>query len=196
MRNRIRYTDDDIKAMRMFYESLSEKDRRRYAAIEAMKLGFGGQKYISKILKCMPDTIKVGTDEFLSGNLNEIEGIRRPGGGKKKIIDTVENIDEMFLEIIKDNTAGSPMDEDIKWTNLTLVDISKAFAARGMNVSEHVVKQLLEKHGFVERKMNKTVTMKETKDRNEQFERIQELKDGYVASKNPVISIDVKKKRS
>ena len=195
MRNRIRYTDDNIKAMRMFYESLSEKDRRRYAAVEAMKLGFGGQKYISEILGCMPDTIKVGTDELLGGNLNEIEGIRRSGGGKKKIIDTVENIDEVFLEIIKDNTAGSPMDEDIKWTNLTLVDISKAFAAKGMNVSEHVVKQLLEKHGFVERKMQKAVTMKETENRNEQFERIKELKEEYSASENPIISVDVKKKR-
>ncbi len=195
MRNRIRYTDDNIKAMRMFYESLSEKDRRRYAAVEAMKLGFGGQKYISEILGCMPDIIKVGSDELLGGNLNEIEGIRRPGGGKKKIIDTVENIDEVFLEIIKDNTAGSPMDEDIKWTNLTLVDISKAFAAKGMNVSEHVVKQLLEKHGFVERKMQKAVTMKETENRNEQFERIKELKEEYSASENPIISVDVKKKR-
>ncbi len=41
------------------------------------------------------------------------------------------------------------MDEEIKWTNLTLVDISKAFKAKGMNISEHVVKQLLERHGFV-----------------------------------------------
>ena len=69
------------------------------------------------------------------------------------------------------------MNEEIKWTNLTRVDISKAFKEKGMNVSAHVVKQLLEKHGFVERKMQKAITMKETKDRNEQFERIQDLRD-------------------
>ena len=50
-----------------------------------MKFGFGGQKYISEILGCMPDKIKVVTDEFLSGSLNEIEGSRRSGGaGKRK----------------------------------------------------------------------------------------------------------------
>ena len=32
--------------MRAFYQSLSEKDRRRYAAIEACKLGHGGHSYM------------------------------------------------------------------------------------------------------------------------------------------------------
>ena len=35
--------------MRDFYDSLSEKDRRRYAAIEAEKLGYGGASYIRKL---------------------------------------------------------------------------------------------------------------------------------------------------
>ncbi|AKB29199.1 Mobile element protein [Methanosarcina siciliae T4/M] len=85
------------------------------------------------------------------------------------------------------------MDEGIKWTNLNRTEISKAFNSRGMNISPYVVKQLLEKHGFVKRKMQKTVTMKDCKDRNEQFERIKELKEEYSESENPIISIDVKK---
>lgn len=64
-----------------------------------------------------------------------------------------------------------------------------------MNISEHVVKQLLEKHGFVKRKMQIAITMKETKNRNEQFEKISELRGEYSKSENPIISIDVKKKR-
>jgi hypothetical protein len=86
------------------------------------------------------------------------------------------------------------MDEVIKWTNLTQKKISEAFFKRGMEISEHVVKQLLDKHGYVKRKMQKTVRMRDTKDRNEQFERIQQLKEEYEESKNPIISIDVKKK--
>lgn len=191
----IKYSDEIKKTMKRFYETLSEKDKRRYAAIESMKLGYGGQKYIYEILSCNPDTVKTGVEEFENGILADESTIRKPGGGKKKIIETVETIDEVFLEILKDNTAGSPMDEEIKWTNLTLVDISKAFKTKGMGVSEHVVKQLLEKHGFVERKMQKAVTMKETKDMNEQFERISELREEYSKSENPIISIDVKKKR-
>lgn len=44
-----------------FYRSLSEKDRRRYAAIEAGKLGHGGVAYISRLFGCDPDTIRQGS---------------------------------------------------------------------------------------------------------------------------------------
>ena len=191
----IKYSDEVKMTMKRFYGTLSEKDKRRYAAIEAIKLGYGGQKYICEILNCNTDTVKAGVEEFENGISDDEIRMRKPGGGKKKVIETVENIDEVFHEILKDNTAGSPMDEEIKWTNLTLVEISKAFKAKGMNISEFVAKQLLAKHGFVERKMQKAVTMKETNDRNEQFERISELREEYSKSENPIISIDVKKKK-
>ena len=180
--------------MRVFFDSLNEKDRRGYAGIEAIKLGHGGQKYISNVLGCDPQTVMAGTDEINNGMETPEDRIRKPGGGRKKIIDTEENIDEVFFEILKDHTAGSPMDEEIKWTNLSLKEISKAFESKGMNITPYVVKQLLEKHGFVERKMQKAVTMKDCKDRNEQFDRIQELKDEYLKNENPIISMDVKKR--
>jgi len=43
-----------------FYGSLSEKDRRRYAAVEATKLGQGGKAYIARLFGCDPDTIAEG----------------------------------------------------------------------------------------------------------------------------------------
>lgn len=46
--------------MRNFYQSLSEKDRRRYAAVEAAKLGHGGKVYLAKLFACDPDTITAG----------------------------------------------------------------------------------------------------------------------------------------
>jgi hypothetical protein len=193
---RKKYSAEIEKQMKAFFDSLNEKDRRRYAAIEAMKLGHGGQNYISSVLGCHFQTVMAGIDEIRNGTETPGDRIRKPGGGKKKIIDTVENIDEVFFEILKDHTAGSPMDKELKWTNLNRKEISKAFKSRGMNITPHVVKQLLKKHGFVERKMQKAVTMKDCKDRNEQFERIQELREEYSKSDNPIVSIDVKKKKS
>ena len=191
---RKKYSEETEKQMKSFFDSLNEKDRRRYAAIEAMKLGHGGQKYISSVLGCHFQTIMAGIDELKNGTETPEDKIRKPGGGKKKIIDTVENIDEVFFEIIRDHTAGSPMNEEIKWTNLTLKEISNAFNSRDLNLSPYVVKQLLKKHNFVERKMQKAVTMKDCKDRNKQFERINELKEEYSNSENPIISVDVKKR--
>lgn len=191
---RKKYSEDIEQKMRAFFETLNEKVRRRYAGLEAIKLGHGGQKYLSSVLGCHPQTVMAGIDEIVNGTEIPEERIRKPGSGRKKIIETVENIDEVFFEILKNHTAGSPMDEDIKWTNLSLKAISKAFESKGMNISPYVVKQLLKKHGFVERKMQKSVTMKDCKDRNEQFDRIHELINEYSTSKNPIISIDVKKR--
>ena len=190
------YPEEIEQKMRAFFETLNEKVRRRYAAIEAIKLGHGGQKYISSVLGCHPQTVMAGIDEIVNGTEIPEERIRKPGSGRKKIIETVGNIDDIFFEILKNHTAGSPMEKDIKWTNLSLKEISKAFQSKGMNISPYVVKQLLKKHGFVERKMQKAVTMKDCKDRNEQFERIHELINEYSTSKNPIISMDVKKKNT
>ena len=182
--------------MRAFFEGLNEKDRRGYAGVEAIKLGHGGQKYISSVLRCHPQTVKAGIDEIVNGTEIPEESIRKPGGGRKKIIEMEDNIDEVFFEILNHHTAGSPINAETKWTNLSLKEISKAFESKSMNISPHVVKQLLKKHGFVERKMQKTIKMKDCKDRNEQFERISELIDEYSKSKNPILSIDVKKKNT
>ena len=54
------YSPEIEHSMRMFHDSLSEKDRRRYAAIEAAKLGHGGIEYVATLLDCDPQTIRQG----------------------------------------------------------------------------------------------------------------------------------------
>ena len=49
--------------MRNFYQSLSEKERRRYAAVEAEKLGYGGAAYIARLLGCDAKTIQRGAED-------------------------------------------------------------------------------------------------------------------------------------
>jgi hypothetical protein len=58
------YSPEIEHAMRMFYNSLSEKDRRRYAAIEAAKLGYGGNAYVATLLGCDPKTIRQGQQDL------------------------------------------------------------------------------------------------------------------------------------
>lgn len=40
--------------MQQFFPTLSEKDQRRYAAVEAERLGHGGIEYISDVLGVLP----------------------------------------------------------------------------------------------------------------------------------------------
>lgn len=46
--------------MTTLFDLLSEKDRRRYAAVEADKLGHGGVGYIAGLFQIDPKTIRQG----------------------------------------------------------------------------------------------------------------------------------------
>jgi len=92
------YTEEIETAMRGYYESLNERDRRRYAGIEAFKLGHGGQNYISKILGCSRKTVRKGAAEVTGLPMRTIQesigkvpsafpGIRMVGGGAKAVLD-------------------------------------------------------------------------------------------------------------
>ena len=54
------YSADVEQKMQRFFGWLSEKDRRRYAAVEVAKLGHGGVEYIARVLACDPTTIRQG----------------------------------------------------------------------------------------------------------------------------------------
>ncbi len=57
------YSENVETHMRAFYESLSEKDRRRYAAVESEKLGHGGTEYVAALFGCDPNTIRQGKND-------------------------------------------------------------------------------------------------------------------------------------
>ncbi len=75
------YANDVERKMKRFFEWLSEKDRRRYAAVEAAKLGHGGVEYVARVLGCDPKTIREG--------LKELEEPADPAAGRvrKKGVD-------------------------------------------------------------------------------------------------------------
>lgn len=190
------YTKEIENLIKNTYLQLSEKDRRTYAAIEALKLPRGGIAYLVRLLGCSRNTIKRGIEELsLPASKPDTENrIRRKGGGRKPSIEIVENIDEVFLKVIDDYIAGDPMDEKIRWTNLSQKQIAEKMQEQGICISVTVVKKLLKKHGFTKRKALKKKPIGTTIHRNEQFENIAQLKEKYKEDGNPIISVDTKKK--
>ena len=68
-----------------FFKTLSERDQRRFAAVEAKRLGRGGIEYIAGVLGCSTRTIGRGIDELERLPEDPAAGrVRRPGGGRKK----------------------------------------------------------------------------------------------------------------
>ena len=73
------------KRMRDFAQTLSEKDRRRFAAIEAAQRGYGAIVYIAGVLGCSTKTIERGIKELDQLQDDPAAGrVRRPGAGRKK----------------------------------------------------------------------------------------------------------------
>jgi hypothetical protein len=190
----MKYSAEIERQMKTFYHSLSEKDRRRYAAVEASKLGHGGIRYLASLLECDPQTIAQGRKDLERPPDLPLERQRQPGGGRKKALESIPDLDAHFLSVVKDRTAGDPMTPDVRWTNLTLQEIAEGLAELGTPVSVRVVKQLLKKHKYVKRKAQKAQSMGEHRDRNAQFETIERLKNEYLESDNPILSMDTKKK--
>lgn len=180
--------------MKNLYQSLSEKDQRRYAAIEAKKLGYGGTSYICRLFGCDPSSVKHGSSELETPLTSGDKRIRKPGGGRKRIVDIMPNLDVAFLEIMTPHTAGSPMDETVRWSNLSREKISEALAVKGFMVSVTVVDQLLTKHDFRRRQAFKYEAGKQVEQRDDQFENIEKLVETAREKGNPVMSMDVKKK--
>ena len=154
--------------MRQFYRSLSEKDRRRYAGLAALKYGPGGQSYIARVLDCSRRTVRQGAQEVSDLPPRAVDQrIRQVGGGRKSYQAQWAEIDAKFLLVLRDHTAGDPMDERVRWTDLTWADIGRALREdHGIQVSTGVVRQLLHKHGYRRRQAQKRQTMQDVPHRN------------------------------
>ena len=73
------YAAEIEQKMQRFFGWLSEKDRRRYAAVEAAKLGHGGVEYIARILGCAPQTIRQGLRDLEEAEDAAVGRIRKKG---------------------------------------------------------------------------------------------------------------------
>jgi hypothetical protein len=194
MRKLAPYDQEIEEQMQNLYQSLSEKDRRRYAGIEAQKLGYGGISYVCRLFGCDENSVNHGLSE-LEGRLPANEKrLRKVGGGRKKVLDTTPGIDEAFLEIMGPHTAGSPMDETIKWSNLSREQITESLATKGYKVGITIVDQLLATHAFRQRQAFKSEAGKAVENRDEQFKNIEQWVEVARENGNPAMSMDVKKK--
>ena len=93
-----KYPPEVEEKMKLLYNNLSEKDKRHYSAIEALKLSHGGYKYISDLFKCSRQTLAKGQKELEQGLLLAQGKARRKGGGKKASEIKTPAVDEVFLK--------------------------------------------------------------------------------------------------
>jgi transposase len=190
------YPPEVESKMRNVFDSLSEKDRRRYAAAEAVKLGRGGIAYIARLFGCGRNRIEHGIRELDQLPDDPVgDRIRRPGAGRPKAEEKHPDMVKNVRQTIKNRTAGDPMREDVLWTDLTPREIAEHLEREHQQeVSPRIVRRILSSLGCGLRKIAKVLPGKESAYRDEQFVRIARLKEEFLAAGNPVLSIDTKKK--
>lgn len=181
--------------MRGFWQSLSEKDRRRFGALEASRLGRGGTQYVATVLGCSTRTIVRGAAELELLPQDPAGGrVRRPGAGRKKKVESEPELERNLRTVLEARTAGDPDEPDVLYTDLSPRQIAEVVSGMGTPVSPPVVRDWLDDEGLALHKIAKALEGGQSVDRNEQFIRIAELKAEYAGAGNPVFSMDSKAK--
>jgi Rhodopirellula transposase DDE domain len=189
------YSPDIEQLLRQYYQSLSEKDRRRFAALEAIKLGHGGIRYIAKVLACDPQTVKDGMRE-LQQLPDDPAGsrVRKPGGGRKKTEVKQAALIQQGQDTIKDRIAGDPMRQDVVWTDLTPQEISTSLRDHAVCAGPRIVRRILDGLGVARRQMLKGLPGGDSPQREAQFRHLAHLIQALLAAGTPVLSMATKKK--
>jgi hypothetical protein len=178
---------------RVLKHALNERTRRLWAATEAAALGRGGISALAKVTGLTRSTVARGVREAADPNPLDPARIRKPGGGRKRksaldrtLVPTLENL-------VEPHSRGDP-ESPLRWTCKSTRRLARELGCKGHRVSHTLVAQLLHECGYRLQANRKTKEGTRHPDRNAQFERINEIVADRIASAQPVVSVDTKKK--
>ena len=182
-------SEADMKYM----SQLDEKSKRRFLATKAIPLGCHGVTWVAEASGVNRDTIYKGIHELEADEQIPDGRVRKPGGGNKRLLDKKPVLLEVFDDIVEAHTAGLPQDDSVRWVSLTIPQIREIFKERGIDISDYHVRQMVAARGFKKRSFVKSKTLKDDKDRDAQFQKIDTLVEQCLNQGVPVLSIDTKK---
>ena len=186
----------DTDAIRERYTQLSphldERGRRIFAAAEARAAGYGGIAAVSRATGLAASTIGRGLKELAAAGL-ENDRIRRHGGGRKALLVNDTKLLDNLLTLVAPSERGDPM-SPLRWTCKSLRRLAAELRALGHRISHTVVGELLKQQKFSLQGNRKTREGDSHPDRDAQFAYINESVTRMLAGRQPVISVDTKKK--
>ena len=187
----------DSDAIRERFTSLSphldERGRRLFAATEANSAGYGGIAAVTRITGIAASTIGRGLGELAQNVGLEAGRLRRPGGGRKPLVAKDPGLLPALLALVEPTARGDPMSA-LRWTCKSLRRLAAELTSLGHPVSHTVVGELLTQQKFSLQANRKTREGGDHPDRDAQFLHIDQSVADALAAKQPVISVDTKKK--
>ena len=119
--------------------------------------------------------------------------IRREGGGRKKAADLDPSFKTDLEKLLESTTRGDP-ESPLRWTCKSVRNLTAELKRMNHVVSHQVVADLLHKLGYSLQANSKTKEGTNHPDRNAQFEHLNGKVKWCLSRKEPVISVDTKKK--
>jgi len=177
---------------------MNEKLRRHWAACEALAMGRGGISAVARETGLSRTTIRTGIREVTSempALVEEIEAsrVRRPGGGRRRLTDADSALRSDLETLVESTTRGDPT-SPLLWTCKSTRRLAQELTRMGHSISHMTVARMLEDLGYSLQANRKTREGKGHPDRDAQFQHISAKVRAFQRRRQPVISVDTKKK--
>ncbi len=187
---------DETSGIEMRFQAgakhLDERGKRLWAATEAKAAGRGGIAAVSSATGIARSTVGRGLKDIEDAPL-PAGRVRREGGGRSALADKDPGLLSDFRAIVEPHTVGDPM-RPLQWVSKSWDKIAAALRAMGHSVGRTTVGSLLEKAGFRRMANRKSYEGGGHIDRDAQFEHINSEASAFIGNRQPVISVDTKKK--
>lgn len=178
---------------------LGERGARLWAANEALSFGRGGVRAVAEALAISAKTIMQGKHELQAPTPRPDSDLvggrqRRPGGGRKSILEKHPQLVAVIQQIVDPATRGDPM-KPLRWVSKSLPHIVGELSRQGYRISTHTVSKILQEDlEYGMQGLRKTREGSSHPDRDAQFQYINQRCREFQQRGQPVISVDSKKK--
>jgi len=176
------------------FRTLNESQARWFVAGETIARGRGGLKALHELTGMSRPTILRGMRELREQRELGVEGrIRRHGGGRKRLEQRDPGFDKALQRIMEESTAGDPMSL-LRWTHKSTGRIAEELTRQGHPASDETVRRRLRGMDYSLQANAKTKEGESPEERDKQFRYINRQVKRFLRERQPVLSVDTKKK--
>lgn len=171
---------------------LDERGRRLWAAAEARSAGRGGIAAVVRATGISESTVLRGLAELESGERPAPGRVRRHPG-RVPILEREAGLEDDLDRLIAPATRGDPQ-SPLRWTSKSAAKLAAGLRTLGHTVTDRTVLRVLKRKGYSLQANKKTREGTQHPDRDAQFAHINETVAAAIATGQPVISVDTKKR--
>jgi len=173
---------------------LDERTRRLVAAAEAEAMGFGGVTAVARASELSRGTVIRGMAELkVAPKPARGQRVRRKGAGRKRTIDQDATLKRDLESLVEPVTRGDP-ESPLRWTCKSVRQLAAELKRMKHKTSHRMVAELLHEMEYSLQANRKTLEGSTHPDRDAQFHHISDKSREFQAARQPVISVDTKKK--